>query len=516
MFRPLLDCVDKIRQLNSMQEDIKLRSIFKLGHLNIMQDGIQLPTIVVIGDQSSGKSSVLESLTGISLPRGEGICTTVPLIMKLQNHSETKVYLEYNGKSVPTDEFHVAEAIILATNEIAGHGKGTSNIPLTLIVKKNGVPDLTMVDLPGIPMVPVHGKSTDTFGQISEIVMKYITPEESIIVNVLSATVDFSTCECFKMSKKVDKSGERTLVVVTKVDRDSEGLLEKSRIANESYEEALSEEARLFETHALLSKMDKSMDIEKKINDKLAVNVAALNELPQHSGSVAEALATFMRIQSLAIESLKKNFLGVELDEYTEDFEKQCAAKWSELIDLELKQFSVELRSKYPDEKEDNLFVELMFLNEAQKIGLPDFLDVLQKKVRDISATTEEFVGKLWNYIEGVVIKVLMHHSGSCLELQYFIKRAVQNLIARRKDKSVNGIREIIGMDRLTDLTSSTEYVATYISLMAQNKKFMKRQPKDLVQQAFELKMTMAAYWKIVFSPQKLGNHEIEVEIVND
>ncbi|KAH0715615.1 hypothetical protein KY284_008520 [Solanum tuberosum] len=45
---------------------------------------------------------------------------------------------------------------------------------------------------------------------------------------------------------------------------------------------------------------------------------------------------------------------------------------------------------------------------------------------------------------------------------------------------------------------------------------FIRRQPKDVVQQAFELKMTMAAYWKIVFSPQKLGNHEIEVEIVND
>ncbi|XP_015057749.1 dynamin-related protein 4C-like [Solanum pennellii] len=579
MIRPLLDCVDKLRHLNTIQEDIKLPSKFKLGHLNIMQDGIQLPTIVVIGDQSSGKSSVLESLVGISLPRGEGICTRVPLIIKLQNHSETEVYLEYNEKSVPTDEFNVAEAITLATNEIAGHGKGISNIPLTLIVKKNGVPDLTMVDLPGIPTVPVHGKSTDTFEQISEIFMKYITPEESIIVNVLSATVDFSTCECFKMSKKVDKTGERTLIVVTKVDIAPEGLLEKvttndmnvglgyvcvkNRIVNETYEEALSEEASLFETHALLSKMDKSMvsipvlahklvqiqaniiskcflDIEKNINDKLAVNVAALNELPQHSGSVAEALATFMRIQSLAIESLKKIFLGVESNEYTEDFEKQCADKWSKLIDLEFKQFSAKLSSTYPDEKVDNLFMEFMFLDEAQKTGSPDFLDVLKKKVREISVTTEEFVGKLWNYIEGVVIKALMHHSDSSLELQHFIKRAVQNFIARRKDKSVNGIREIIGMDRLTDITSSTDYVATYRSLIAQKRNFVKycqyskgskinidgfgvidvwfirRQPKDLVQQAFELKMTMAAYWKTVFSPQKLDDNEIEVEIVND
>lgn len=63
--RPLLDAVDRLR------------------HLKIMQEGIQLPTIVVVGDQSSGKSSVLESLAGICLPRGDGICTRVPLIMSL-------------------------------------------------------------------------------------------------------------------------------------------------------------------------------------------------------------------------------------------------------------------------------------------------------------------------------------------------------------------------------------------------------------------------------------------------
>ena len=63
--RPLLDTVDTLR------------------HLKIMQEGIQLPTIVVVGDQSSGKSSVLESLAGICLPRGDGICTRVPLIMSL-------------------------------------------------------------------------------------------------------------------------------------------------------------------------------------------------------------------------------------------------------------------------------------------------------------------------------------------------------------------------------------------------------------------------------------------------
>ena len=131
--RPLLDAIDKLR------------------NLKVVQEGIQLPTIVVVGDQSSGKSSVLESLAGISLPRGQGICTRVPLIMRLHHHSkpESELHLEYSGKVVSTDETNIAEAINMATAEIAGNGKGISHTPLTLVVKKKGVPDLTMVDLPG-------------------------------------------------------------------------------------------------------------------------------------------------------------------------------------------------------------------------------------------------------------------------------------------------------------------------------------------------------------------------------
>ncbi|KAH6804289.1 Dynamin related protein 4A [Perilla frutescens var. frutescens] len=123
--RPLLDAVDRLR------------------HLKIMQEGIQLPTIVVVGDQSSGKSSVLESLAGISLPRGQGICTRVPLIMRLQNHlnPQPELFLEYDGKVVPTDEENIANAIVMATDKIAGNGKGISNHPLTLVVKKQGVPE---------------------------------------------------------------------------------------------------------------------------------------------------------------------------------------------------------------------------------------------------------------------------------------------------------------------------------------------------------------------------------------
>ncbi|KAJ9560800.1 hypothetical protein OSB04_005960 [Centaurea solstitialis] len=51
--------------------------------LKVTEEGITLPTIVVVGDQSSGKSSVLESLATIELPRGSGTVTRVPLVIRL-------------------------------------------------------------------------------------------------------------------------------------------------------------------------------------------------------------------------------------------------------------------------------------------------------------------------------------------------------------------------------------------------------------------------------------------------
>jgi hypothetical protein len=180
--RPLLDTVDQ------------------LCHLKVTQEGIQLPTIVVVGDQSS----VLESLAGISLPRGQGICTRVPLIMRLKDDPSVdspKLQLEYsNDRVVATSEDKVADAINAMMTEIAGNGKFIFDAPITLVVRKRGVLELTLVDLPSITRVAVQGQPEDIYDQISMIIKDYIGPKESIILNVLSTTVDFLTCESINMS----------------------------------------------------------------------------------------------------------------------------------------------------------------------------------------------------------------------------------------------------------------------------------------------------------------------------
>ncbi|XP_058222946.1 dynamin-related protein 4C-like [Rhododendron vialii] len=577
--RPLLDAVDRLR------------------HLKVAQEGIQLPTIVVVGDQSSGKSSVLESLAGISLPRGQGICTRVPLIMRLQQHlnPQPELHLEYHGKVVSTDETHIAEAIVLATDEIAGSGKGISNTPLTLVVKKRGVPDLTMVDLPGITRVPVHGQPEDIYEQISEIIMEYIKPEESIILNVLSATVDFPTCESIRMSQRVDKTGERTLAVVTKADKAPEGLLEKvtaddvniglgyvcvrNRIGDESYEQARMEEAFLFQNHPLLSRIDESIvgvpvlaqklvhiqamiiskclpDIVQKINDKLSYNIAELNKMPQNLSTVAEAMTVFMRIIGFSKESLRKILLRGEFDEYPDVKNMHCTARLVEMLN----EYSIELQKSAENKSTENFLMdEIRVLDETKGIGLPNFLPrtaflvVLQKKVKEISKTPVNFIAEVWGYIQTVVETVFMDHCEDYPPLQSATRRATHNLVAKMKRKSFDRVMETVEMERLADYTCSPEYMSDWGKLMAQQNVFMEvmndhskptkikiegfgeievghlRGLSDVREQAFDMKMRITAYWKVVLkrfvdsmalhlllSVQNLVNRDMEEEIVSE
>ncbi|CAN1217792.1 Dynamin-related protein 4C [Linum perenne] len=543
--RPLLDAIDKLR------------------HLNVAaKEGIQLPTIVVVGDQSSGKSSVLESLAGISLPRGQGICTRVPLIMRLHHHSAPTpvLSLEYsfNGstKTVPTDETSVAVAINTATEEIAGAGKGISNNPLTLI---------------------------------------YIKPEESIILNVLSATVDFSTCESIRMSQKVDKTGDRTLAVVTKVDKSPEGLLEKvmaddvgiglgyvcvrNRIGDETYEDARNEEALLFSSHPLLSKIDKSIvgvpvlaqklvqiqaaiisrclpEIVKKINDKLGMNIQELNRMPKTMSSRGEAMATFMAIMGSSKESLRRVIVRGEFNEYPDELQMHCTARLAEMLD----KFSSEMDSAPASDQFLNfLDDEVKILEEAKGIWLPNylssvaFLALLQKKVQGIYVIPLAFVDQVWNYIEGVVISVLMKRCESYHLLQLSTRRTCHSLISRMRERSVNWVNEVLEMEMATDYTCNPEYLIEWNKLLAHRPQFITSVKANnsgtrisiadfgvvtvghavkwsmVLEQAYDLRMRIVTYWKIVrrrlvdamglhiqLCVRKLVDKELEKELVDE
>jgi GTPase SAR1 family protein len=142
---------------------------------------LDLPQIVVVGGQSSGKSSVLESIVGRSfLPRGTGIVTRRPLILQLYNTQTQSNATESGGadddsledlndntnnKSDNADEWgeflhmpgrkfydfsQIRIEIVAETDRLTGKNKGIDSQPINLKIFSPRVLALTLVDLPGI------------------------------------------------------------------------------------------------------------------------------------------------------------------------------------------------------------------------------------------------------------------------------------------------------------------------------------------------------------------------------
>ncbi|XP_062982673.1 interferon-induced GTP-binding protein Mx1-like isoform X2 [Elgaria multicarinata webbii] len=209
--RPCIDLIDSLRALG-------------------VEKDLALPAIAVIGDQSSGKSSVLEALSGVALPRGSGIVTRCPLALKLKklpSGHKWKGKISYLNKNMElSNPSEVEKEIRKAQNLMAGEGVGISYELISLEINSPEVPDLTLIDLPGIARVAMGNQPQDIGDQIKKMIKKFIDKEETINLVVVPSTVDIATTEALKMAQEVDPDGDRTLGILTKpdlIDKGTEG-----------------------------------------------------------------------------------------------------------------------------------------------------------------------------------------------------------------------------------------------------------------------------------------------------
>uniref|UniRef100_A0A3B4EX58 Interferon-induced GTP-binding protein Mx n=1 Tax=Pundamilia nyererei TaxID=303518 RepID=A0A3B4EX58_9CICH len=209
--RPCIDLIDKLRSLG-------------------VEKDLALPAIAVIGDQSSGKSSVLEALSGVALPRGVGIVTRCPLELKMTRKKKGEAwygkisYRDYNEELKKPSL--VEKKIREAQDKLVGNGTGISNDLISLEIASPDVPDLTLIDLPGITRVAVSGQSEDIGEQIKRLIQNNIRKQETISLVVVPCNVDIATTEALRMAQQVDPEGERTLGVLTKPDLVDKGTEE--------------------------------------------------------------------------------------------------------------------------------------------------------------------------------------------------------------------------------------------------------------------------------------------------
>ncbi|EME48584.1 hypothetical protein DOTSEDRAFT_67583 [Dothistroma septosporum NZE10] len=209
----------------------------------IGNDSLDLPQIVVVGSQSSGKSSVLENIVGRDfLPRGSGIVTRRPLILQLINlpsersdqPDEHEVHVPHTPAAVagqdewgefnhiPGRRFYdfqeVKREIENETARIAGNNKGINRQPINLKIYSPHVLSLTLVDLPGLTKVPIGDQPTDIEKQTRNLISEYIAKPNSIILAVSPANVDLVNSESLKLARQVDPTGKRTIGILTKLD----------------------------------------------------------------------------------------------------------------------------------------------------------------------------------------------------------------------------------------------------------------------------------------------------------
>lgn len=231
---------------------------------------ISLPRITVLGEQSAGKSSILESICGLNfLPRGSGVVTRRPLELRLRHTNIPTPYFVFT-KDYPTKKFskeeEVCKLIEELTDKVAGLDKFISAEPIVLELYSPHVPDLTLVDLPGITRIPV-GKQPQNIEAITKnLIRLYCESPDSLILCVIPANIDMSTSDALQFAKQLDPLGSRTLGVLSKIDLMDEGVDCKKVLLNQ--------EIKL--THGFVGIKGRN---QREINEKKSVKDSIQTEL---------------------------------------------------------------------------------------------------------------------------------------------------------------------------------------------------------------------------------------------
>ncbi|KAH9917730.1 P-loop containing nucleoside triphosphate hydrolase protein [Fomitopsis serialis] len=242
----------KRREVYSFLKDLK-----SLG----AQSNIRIPRIAVIGAQSTGKSSLVEAVTGINVPRDSGTCTRCPMectisteptewscqvsleydpdgiegqlrrvsfspVLKVQSKAEVEIWIRRAQTALlsphaPADSFKTKthqdlQALTTSDPQIR---KFSRDVIVVDINDPEGT-DLSFIDLPGLVQ---NLASDDLITLVKGLVQHYIADESTIILITVPAADDMENQQAARLARDVDPDGKRTIAVVTKPDNLGDG-----------------------------------------------------------------------------------------------------------------------------------------------------------------------------------------------------------------------------------------------------------------------------------------------------
>ncbi|KAK8036251.1 hypothetical protein PG993_008865 [Apiospora rasikravindrae] len=200
---------------------------------------VDLPQIIVCGDQLSGKSSVLEAISGMSFPTKDTLCTRFATELILRRNPSVGIHVSIHpgpdrspkekqnleAFMYTHDDLDIGEAIEQAKEAMGLDGGDAVFSADVLRVEVSGPtqPHLTIVDLPGLFLAGNKDQSEADAKVVKNLVLSYMKKPRSIILAVVSAKSDFNLQQVTRYARRLDPQGVRILGLITKPDTLEEG-----------------------------------------------------------------------------------------------------------------------------------------------------------------------------------------------------------------------------------------------------------------------------------------------------
>ena len=523
---------------------------------------IKLPRICSLGTQSSGKSSVLESIVGLDfLPRGDGVVTRRPLELRLchiNNGEPWAVFEERKGIKFK-DFVKVRETIEALTDEVCGKDKNILDKPIVLNVYSQTCPDLTLVDLPGVTRVPIEGQPYNIEEITKNMAIRYIEDPLTIILCVIAANSDIATSDGLKLAKEIDTTGSRTLGVLTKLDIMDAGTDAKKALMNEeiplklgyvgvknrskldlnnkiSMAETARKEKEFFKTHpvyknlpaghlgtsVLINKLTKIYF--KIIRENLPRIVKAINERVKTAEEELQGLGQPMPTDEAGKMSLLWNMINEFCDMFRKVLQGKVNNKRTNFLEGEggfkikilykklLEEFTDDYKATAGYRDEDINYA--LTIHEGDSIpGFPSvdaFIYLLRPQLEKLKDPIEECFQEVFQYIDFLSGKIMEKTFTRFPQAINDMTDLVSNYLIEERDKTKYLIDCVVDMELNYLFTNDYDYLNNFTTFIPkqhqqhhsnpQNTNEFKPEPPIDAKNIFikEIRNRIEAYFKLI------------------
>ncbi|KAF5627433.1 dynamin GTPase [Fusarium sp. NRRL 52700] len=210
---------------------------------------IAVPQLVVVGDQSSGKSSLLEAIARFPFPVHGGLCTRFPIKLVLRRSSEVRIsYFIEPGSSRSdndrdrlrrfedhlTDTNMFGDCLSRAAAVLGGTAAGFTDDILVVTQSGPQLPYLDVLDLPGIFQASSYGQTDADQAIVTAMVGKYIEEESNLVLLVTHAGNSYNNSNAVQVVQSIlsrdSRLAQRLIGVLTHPEfADDTDALEQAR-----------------------------------------------------------------------------------------------------------------------------------------------------------------------------------------------------------------------------------------------------------------------------------------------